>query len=30
MIEWGEYPLAGTGEPGQAVIRVVRKSARIV
>jgi len=24
MIEWGEYPLAGTGEPGQVAIRVMR------
>jgi predicted alpha/beta superfamily hydrolase len=24
MIEWGEYPLAGTGEPGEVAIRVMR------
>jgi len=24
MIEWGEYPLAGTGEPGQVALRVMR------
>lgn len=24
MIEWREYPLAGTGEPGQVAIRVMR------
>jgi predicted alpha/beta superfamily hydrolase len=24
MVEWGEYPLAGTGEPGQVAIRVMR------